>query len=276
MKKITISLIFILIGIQFSNAQEMLIEKEIKELSKTKWQWMSEKNVDKLATLFHDKSKFVHMSGTWNKAKELEIIESGSIWYKQADVHDVVVEIFENTAVLWNRITLIAHVRGEDVSNEFTVTEIYKKEESHWKLLDLTFSKVRDTHKIAAKANPENHIIELSKQKWRWMSDKNVEKLEGLFHKNSVFVHMGGTWGKEREIDTIKGGMIHYKKADIHEVSVNIIGNTAILLNRITLLAVVGGNEVTNPFMVTEVYQKENGEYKLGSLSFTKLMAEGK
>ena len=124
-------------------------EQEITELSKQKWQWMADKNVEKLATLFHDKSKFVHMSGTWNKARELEIIESGSIWYKQADVHDVVVEVDEDTAVLWNRITLMAHVRGNDVSNEFTVTEIYIKQADGWELLDLTFSSVRDTHKIA-------------------------------------------------------------------------------------------------------------------------------
>jgi hypothetical protein len=39
------------------------------------------------------------------------------------------------------------------------------------------------------------------------------------------------------------------------------------------LLAVVGGNEVTNPFMVTEVYLKEGGKWVLGSLSFTKLLA---
>jgi hypothetical protein len=37
------------------------------------------------------------------------------------------------------------------------------------------------------------------------------------------------------------------------------------------LLAVVGGNEVTNPFMVTEVYVQENG-WKLASLSFTRLL----
>ena len=69
--------------------------------------------------------------------------------------------------------------------------------------------------------------------------------------------------------------MIWYKKADIHDVTVNIIDNTAILLNRITLLAVVGGNEVTNPFMVTEVYIKQNGEWEMGSLSFSKLMTPG-
>ena len=110
---------------------------------------MAEKNVDKLARLFDDRSKFVHMSGSWKKERELEIIKTGSIWYKNADVHDVAVEVFgDDTAIVWNRITLTAHVRGNDVTNEFTVTEVYKKEDEDWKLLDLTFSSVRDTHKI--------------------------------------------------------------------------------------------------------------------------------
>lgn len=130
-------------------AQDTSLEKEIKELSKAKWKWMADKKVNQLAALFHDKAKFVHMSGSWKKSRELEIIETGSIWYKNADVHDVAVEIFgDDTAVLWNRITLMAHVRGNDVSNEFTVTEFYKKIGDDWKLLDLTFSSVRDTHKI--------------------------------------------------------------------------------------------------------------------------------
>lgn len=61
----------------------------------------------------------------------------------------VVVGVFgDDTVVLWNRITLVAHVRVDDVSNEFTVTEFYKKDGADWKLLDLTFSKVKDTHEI--------------------------------------------------------------------------------------------------------------------------------
>ena len=50
------------------------------------------------------------------------------------------------------------------------------------------------------------------------------------------------------------------------------IGTTAILLNKIRLLAVVGGNEVTNPFVVTEVYVQQSGTWKLGALSFTRLL----
>lgn len=146
--KSIIALLFVIVGMQMSFAQSSSAQQEIKDLSKAKWQWMAEKDVDKLATLFHDKSKFVHMSGTWKKDEELEIIKTGSIWYKNADVHDVAVEIVGDVAVVWNRITLDAVVRGNVAVTEFTVTETYKKESDGWKLLALTFSSVRDTHKI--------------------------------------------------------------------------------------------------------------------------------
>ncbi|GAB3317731.1 hypothetical protein GCM10027299_09040 [Larkinella ripae] len=83
---------------------------------------------------------------------------------------------------------------------------------------------------------------------------------------------MGGSWGKDQEINTIKSGNIWYKKAEVYGASVNLVGNTAILLNDIDLVAVVGGNEVVNPFMVTEVYVSQNGKWKLGSLTFSRLM----
>ena len=118
----------------------------------------------------------------------------------------------------------------------------------------------------------EQEVINLSKEKWRWMAERKFDSLDGLFHEKAVFVHMGGSWGKEQELEIIKSGGIHYKQADIHEVSVNIIGATAILLNTITLLAVVGGKEVTNPFVVTEVYVQLNDTWRLASLSFTRLL----
>ena len=137
-----------LFGATSAVAQTTTAEQEVLELSKNKWQWMADKAVDKLAPLFHDRSKFVHMSGTWKKDEELDIIRTGSIWYKKADVHDVAAEVFDNTALVWSRITLHAMVRGTEAVTEFTVTEIYQRQGSDWKLLDLTFSSVRDTHQI--------------------------------------------------------------------------------------------------------------------------------
>src|SRR5690606_16745617 len=83
-------------------------EQEIMDLSKRKWQWMADKNIDSLAALFHEKAEFVHMGGSWGTDKELKVIESGGIWYKKADIHEVSVKIFDKTAILLNRITLLA------------------------------------------------------------------------------------------------------------------------------------------------------------------------
>ncbi len=137
-------------------------------------------------------------------------------------------------------------------------------------LVAVQYSTAQQTKPIPSAA--EQEVINLSKQKWQWMADKNADSLTILFHEKSMFVHMGGSWGKEQEMNVIKSGGIWYKKAEVYSASVNIIGNTAILLNDIDLLAVVGGNEVINPFMVTEVYIKENGRWVMGSLTFSKLM----
>lgn len=123
-------------------------EQAVLQLSKNKWQWMADKDVAKLEPLFDEKSKFVHMSGTWKKAEELDIIRSGRIWYKQATVHDVAAEVIENTALVWSRLTLQAVVGGNEVVTEFTVTEAYLKAGNDWKLLALTFSSVRPEHTI--------------------------------------------------------------------------------------------------------------------------------
>ncbi len=115
----------------------------------------------------------------------------------------------------------------------------------------------------------EQELLDLSKAKWRWMAEKKIDTLNALFVDKAVFVHMSGKWGKTRELEVIKSGSIWYKQVETYSAAVNIFGNTAILLTDIDLLAVVGGNEVINPFMVTEVYLKENGKWRMGSLTFS-------
>src|SRR5512144_1452524 len=115
MKTTVIGLLFLIISTQLSHGQPGLnpanrtftaVEQEIINLSKDKWQLMSDKNVDILDKLFHEKAMFVHMGGSWGKEQEINIIKSGGIWYKKAEIHDVTVNIIDNTAILLNRITL--------------------------------------------------------------------------------------------------------------------------------------------------------------------------
>ncbi|MDQ8153075.1 MAG: nuclear transport factor 2 family protein [Gemmatimonadota bacterium] len=143
-----LGLVLSLAGANGVVAQTSAVGHELTQLSKDKWQWMADKDVGKLEPLFHDRSKFVHMGGTWGKAEELDIIKSGRIWYKQTDVHAAVSEVFENTAIVWSRITLHAMLGSNEVVTEFTVTEVFQRQGTAWKILDLTFSSVRDNHRI--------------------------------------------------------------------------------------------------------------------------------
>lgn len=52
------------------------------------------------------------------------------------------------------------------------------------------------------------------------------------------------------------------------------IHDTAIVYSRLRLLAVVGSNEVTNPFSVTEVYVRSGDRWQLASMAFTRLLGE--
>ena len=120
----------------------------------------------------------------------------------------------------------------------------------------------------------EQAIVDLSNDKWKWMAEKNVDKLAALFHENSQFVHMGGYWGKQDELNTIRTGGIWYKKAEIHDVQVMFAAGIATVYSRIHLNSEVGGNAVRFPFIVTEVYVMENGRWQLSSLAFTRTLGE--
>jgi hypothetical protein len=59
---------------------------------------------------------------------------------------------------------------------------------------------------------------------------------------------------------------------DIKDVSVRFIESTAIVLTTLQLGSVVDGNEVSNPFVVTEVYVQQADAWTLASMSFTRLI----
>ena len=168
----------------------------------------------------------------------------------------------------------VEHWHASAPNSEFAYVAISPSEKGKTKWLQRVTDEQYNSIKVQAPSstNEELEIKDLSKKKWDWMADKNADSLSVLFDDKCMFVHMGGSWGKEQEINVIKSGGIWYKKAEIYSVAVNMFGNTAILLNDIDLVAEVGGREVTNPFMVTEVYIKENGKWKMAQLTFSHLM----
>ena len=146
MKSLVITAMLLLTLIVGAHAQEKpkvftAEEQVIVDLSNNKWNWMAEKNVEKLTELFHENSQFVHMGGYWGKKQELETIRTGGIWYKKAEIHDVEVKFAAGTATVYSRIHLNSVVGGNSVRFPFIVTEVYVMENGRWQLSSLAFTK---------------------------------------------------------------------------------------------------------------------------------------
>nr|WP_269779345.1 nuclear transport factor 2 family protein [Propioniciclava soli] len=124
-----------------------------------------------------------------------------------------------------------------------------------------------------ATVTTQQEIIELSARTWRQMSERDADALAEGVHDDAVFVHMGATMTKDQELEVIRRGDIQYKTVDVESVTVPLLSDhTAVLLTTLRLVAVVGGEEVTNPFVTTEVYVRTDERWQLASLSFTRLL----
>lgn len=147
LKTSIIALCLFTVAIFSGNAQQNALsdanaEKEIIHLSTQKWLWMAEKKIDLLDALFHENAVFVHMGGNMTKEQELNVIKSGGIQYKHAEIQETSVRFIDKTAVLLNKIRLTAIVGGREVVNPFTVTEVYVKVNEKWMLASLSFTRL--------------------------------------------------------------------------------------------------------------------------------------
>lgn len=146
MKSLIITMLLLLVLTAGASAQEnqqkfTAEEQAIVDLSNAKWDWMAEKDADKLADLFHENAQFVHMDGYWGKQEELNTIRTGGIWYKKAEIHDVKVKFAAGTATVYSRIHLNSEVGGNAVRFPFIVTEVYVMENGRWQLSTLAFTR---------------------------------------------------------------------------------------------------------------------------------------
>ena len=115
---------------------------------------------------------------------------------------------------------------------------------------------------FAQVSKEEQELIDLSNQKWQWMAEKNADRLSELFLENAQLLQI------------IRSGGIWYKHAEVHSQEVKFAGSTATVYSRIHLTAAVGGNEVVNPFIVSEVFVMEDGKWRLSLLAFTRTIGD--
>lgn len=82
----------------------------------------------------------------------------------------------------------VEHWHAATPKSDFEYLAITMDKPTKWTdtLTAETYNSIRNTE--LSKMDTERALIRLSKKKWQWMADKNVDKLDSIFHNKSEFV----------------------------------------------------------------------------------------
>ncbi len=115
-------------------------------------------------------------------------------------------------------------------------------------------------------------IIQNSRKFWNGMLKQDGEAMYSVADPKCMFVHIGTNANLDKEVKYYTDDIFHPTNIDIHNQEVNVFGDTAICLTDVDYGLLLDGKETTHHFMVTEVYQNQNDDWKLIQFTFTALV----
>jgi ketosteroid isomerase-like protein len=118
-----------------------------------------------------------------------------------------------------------------------------------------------------AQTTAENEILRLSRDKFRWKTEGQIDRLAELFDDELAFVHITGhISSKDEWIGELRSRRFVYNTIDVERASANVYGDTAVLVGRAAFKVTIRGGKGTYDLVYTEVYAKKNGRWKLVNL----------
>lgn len=114
-------------------------------------------------------------------------------------------------------------------------------------------------------------VLDVSQSFWVAMEKADEAGMRAATDPNCTFVHIGMTCKLDDEIGFYTSGMFRPTKLEFHGKSVEIFGDAAIVITDCNYALELGGMSTEHHFAVTEVYTRQNGQWKLIQFSFTAL-----
>lgn len=128
------------------------------------------------------------------------------------------------------------------------------------------------TCQVFSQSKAESEIINLSNTKFRWQLEGKLDSLSNLFDDKIILQHASGKIQSKKEyLETLKSGMLVYKKIDVNENNVRIFGKTAVLIGKVDFSITLNGEKKDFNFLYTEVYAKNKKSWSLVLYAFQKI-----
>jgi hypothetical protein len=131
---------FIVIGLLFSSIvfgfAQSKQEKEVLEVSRAKFNWLVNKNIDSLQFVLDDRLTYIHSNGWVQSKKELiDDLLSEKLTYDKIEVLESSVRLYSKSAVVTGKGKFVASLSGTTNTFDLTYTETYVLQKREWKLV---------------------------------------------------------------------------------------------------------------------------------------------
>ncbi|NOS56666.1 MAG: nuclear transport factor 2 family protein [Cyclobacteriaceae bacterium] len=125
---------------------------------------------------------------------------------------------------------------------------------------------------LAQQTAQEQQIIEISKKKFEWLVNKNIDSLKIVLDDRAQYVHSNG-WiqTKQEVLDDVVSGKLNYQEVIVTEATVRLYPNMALLIGKGKFSGVVNKNLFTMDLLYTEVYVKKGMKWLLASRHANKM-----
>lgn len=117
-----------------------------------------------------------------------------------------------------------------------------------------------------------NELIQLSQSFWHAMEVSDEKSMREIASKDCYFVHIGGNCNLDQEVRAYSDKLFVPTSIVIHSQKVNMFHDCGIVYSDVDYTLLLDGKETTHHFMVTEVYNLIEQQYKLISFTFTALV----
>ena len=115
-------------------------------------------------------------------------------------------------------------------------------------------------------------VLKLSQAFWKALEASDTAAMRAVCDPRCFFVHIGGNADLDREMDGFTNKVFQPTEITLHHQDVKDFGDTAILISDVDYGLLLGGQPTTHHFTTTEVFQKQDGDWKMIQFTFTALV----
>ena len=128
--------IIILLFVFSSSFAQSSDEKKVLALSKMKFEWLVQKQMDSLNILLDERLQYVHSNG-WTETKKdvMDDIASGKLTYQAVDIHSATARAYNQTVIINGTGKFQVLMSGTPLSIELGYTEVYIRTDGRWQLV---------------------------------------------------------------------------------------------------------------------------------------------